>query len=221
VAGGIVLLLLGALAFAVLAGGDSDAAPTTTTSPTTAAAGESDEAAPTTTTTVVQTAATVTVTGDALPPFEQGGDPAVGIAAPAISGTSFDGTPVKIAPSNGAQLVMFVAHWCPHCQREVPMVAEWIAAGEAPLPVIMVSTGYRADAVGQGPTLEPADWLAGERWTAPVIADTADSQAAAAYGLTGFPYFVLIGDSGTVAGRSAGEISIADLEAFVAQAQPT
>ena len=40
---------------------------------------------------------------------------------------SFDGTPVEIAPDGKAKLVVFLAHWCPHCRAEV-QTPNWPAA---------------------------------------------------------------------------------------------
>src|SRR5438552_12519468 len=60
----------------------------------------------------------VSVTGTALPSFsgDTEADPAVGKPMPTLRGTSFDGTPVTIAPDGHPKVIAFVAHWCPHCQ---------------------------------------------------------------------------------------------------------
>ena len=74
----------------------------------------------------------VTVNGNPLPEFPGNGsaDPAVGLAAPVLEGRSFDGSKVTIGGKTGQPtLVMFMAHWCPHCQREVPLVVQWRADG--------------------------------------------------------------------------------------------
>ncbi|MDQ3782544.1 MAG: redoxin domain-containing protein, partial [Actinomycetota bacterium] len=67
------------------------------------------------------------VTGEALAPHPgnmlPADDPAVGIAAPAVVGEDFDGNTVSIDPTDGSpKAIMFLAHWCPHCQAEVPRV---------------------------------------------------------------------------------------------------
>ena len=61
----------------------------------------------------------VTVTGTPLPTYTgKGTDPAVGMTPPTLSGANFVGSPVVIAPGTGGpMLVVFVAHWCPLCQR--------------------------------------------------------------------------------------------------------
>ena len=68
----------------------------------------------------------ITVTGDLLPAFEgdTATDAGAGLAAPILEGESFDGTAVVVEPGSPTLLV-FLAHWCPHCQAEVPDLVEW------------------------------------------------------------------------------------------------
>ena len=64
------------------------------------------------------------MTGSPLPTHtEDAQNPAVGTAAPVLRGAGFDGTPVTIGGDGRATLVMFLAHRCPHCQRELPVLA--------------------------------------------------------------------------------------------------
>ncbi|HEX2470821.1 MAG TPA: TlpA disulfide reductase family protein [Candidatus Limnocylindrales bacterium] len=154
-----------------------------------------------------------TISGTPLPEFQgPASDPAVGQKAPAVTGTDFDGTPVAIADDGRPKVVLFLAHWCPHCQAEVPVVQAWVAAGGVPagLDVISVATGTRADA----PNYPPDAWLAREGWTVPVIVDPTNT-VAAAYGLTAYPFWVFIGPDGTVRARTSGELSVSDLEATI------
>lgn len=153
----------------------------------------------------------VAVEGADLARLPDGGpDPAVGRPMPVIRGASFDGTPVTIAPDGHAKLVVFVAHWCPHCEREVPELVSWIHAGGPPrgVEIYAVSTATRAGA----PDYPPSEWLKREGWPAPVLADTADGRAAEAAGLTAYPFFVFVDTRGIVAQRVTGERPIADLE---------
>jgi thiol-disulfide isomerase/thioredoxin len=154
------------------------------------------------------------VTGTPLPAYAPGAtDPAVGQPAPLVEGASFDGTPVAIKADGRPKLVLFIAHWCPHCQREVPVVQDWLDAKGLPARVDLVSV-----ATGIDPTLPnypPDAWLAREGWTPPVIVD-GDRQIATAYGLTAFPYWVAIGADGNVAGRLTGELTPDQLDELVA-----
>ena len=83
------------------------------------------------------------ITGDALPFLPEGGnDPALGTIAPEVTGADFAENEVSIAHGDTAKVILFLAHWCPHCQREVPIVQDWLES--APLPdsveLISVST---------------------------------------------------------------------------------
>ena len=92
----------------------------------------------------------VTITGAALPAYDSTKtDPAVGTTIPALAGTSLiDGTPVRVANDGKPKVLLFVAHWCPHCQREVPLLAGDLH--KTPLPagveMITISTGVDAAA---------------------------------------------------------------------------
>jgi thiol-disulfide isomerase/thioredoxin len=157
----------------------------------------------------------VTISGTALVEMpDSGTDAAVGKAAPALSGYSFDGSPISITPGkDGKLMIVFVAHWCPHCRKEVPLLVEWIKSGRAPKDarVVAVSTSV----TNARPNFPPSNWLKDEHWPVDVMADSETFDAAAAYGLTGFPYFVLINTDGTVAKRLSGEIPAGDLKVFL------
>ncbi|MDH5503715.1 MAG: redoxin domain-containing protein [Acidimicrobiia bacterium] len=165
----------------------------------------------TSTTLVAQTAA-VTVTGTPLAEYGQP-DGSIGKVPPTLSGVSFEGDPVSIDPADGAHVILFVAHWCSHCQNEIPVVVDWLEAGGLPADVqlTVVST---AVAPGQ-PNYPPSDWLSAENVTVPILLDDEANNAAAAYGLKSFPYLVAIGASGQVAVRAAGELPAAALDALV------
>ena len=149
----------------------------------------------------------VTVTGAALPKYEPGGgaDAAEGAAIPEVKGQSFDGSPVAIRNDGRAKLIVFVAHWCPHCQKEVPLLVDYLKKNPLPSGVDLytVSTGVSAKA----PNYPPSAWLKKEGWKAKTLADSAEQGAADAFGLSSFPYFVAVDGSGKVAVRTSGEIS--------------
>jgi thiol-disulfide isomerase/thioredoxin len=158
----------------------------------------------------------VTLTGAPLPEKPDGDDPALGTAAPGLSGFTFDGTPVAVDPSKGPVMLVFLAHWCPHCNDEVPELNEWRDSGDVPegLQVIAVTTAVRADA----PHYPPSSWISEEMgWTWPVLADSPTNEAAIAFGVSGFPFSVILDTDGTVLGRSSGQLGLAGIEAFVAE----
>jgi thiol-disulfide isomerase/thioredoxin len=155
-----------------------------------------------------------TITGASLPDFQNPtGDHAVGLPAPEVAGFDFGGTSVAIVHDGRPKAVMFLAHWCPHCQAEVPLIEAWVKAGGVPAGVDLVSVATSIDP--SRPNYPPADWFAREGWTVPVIADPTNS-VAAAYGLTAFPFWVFIAPDGTVKARTAGEMPITDLQTIVA-----
>jgi cytochrome c biogenesis protein CcmG, thiol:disulfide interchange protein DsbE len=163
-------------------------------------------------------ASRATVTGVALPAFADGtDDPAIGAKAPEVVGTAFDGTPATIKADGRAKLILFIAHWCPHCQREVPVVQAWIDAKRLPADVDLVSVATAIDPTQ--PNYPPDAWLAREHWTPSVIVD-GDGQVATDYGLSAFPYWVAVSADGTVVERTTGELTPEQLDALVAAVAP-
>ncbi|MEO8266240.1 MAG: TlpA disulfide reductase family protein [Ilumatobacteraceae bacterium] len=162
----------------------------------------------------------VTVTGTPLPtPSDSGADTAIGMTVPTLSGFGFDGAPIDITPGGTAKMVVFLAHWCPHCNNEIPVLQSWAEAGGVPqgLDIIGVSTAVNA----QRDNYPPSKWMVAREWAWPVLADSVASDAAVAYGVGGFPTFVIVGADGTVKVRSSGELALADLDALVKQAVAT
>jgi cytochrome c biogenesis protein CcmG, thiol:disulfide interchange protein DsbE len=153
------------------------------------------------------------ISGTPLPDFQgPTGDPAIGRPAPEVTGADFDGEPVAIEADGRPKIVLFLAHWCPHCQEEVPVVQAWITAGGLPSGVDIVSVATAIDP--NAPNYPPDAWLDQEGWTAPVIVDPTNS-VARAYGLSAFPFWVFIGPDGTVRARTVGSVPAADLEAMI------
>jgi thiol-disulfide isomerase/thioredoxin len=153
----------------------------------------------------------VTLTGAALPSYNSTAatDPAVGAAIPTLSGTSLlTGGPVTVTNDGKPKVLLFVAHWCPHCQREVPLLAGDLNKTPLPAGVEMytISTGVNASA----PNYPPSQWLTGVKWPTPVIADDANSSAAQAFGLSAYPYFVFVDAQNHVVARSSGEMPLPD-----------
>ena len=150
---------------------------------------------------------TVTVDGDPLPVGEGPDDPAIGTRVPTIRGTDYAGTPTAIEPGeDGPLMIVVMAHWCPHCNREVPLLLEWERSGAVPegLHVVGVSTAVNEERPGY----PPAAWLQELGWGWPVIADDAEQTAAAALGTTAYPYLVFVDAAGDVVARVSGELPI-------------
>ena len=145
------------------------------------------------------------VSGEPLPALPASGtDPAVGRLVPSIGGMDLDGGRLQIGPHAGAQAIVVLAHWCPHCQAEVPVLTEWLASNQPPAGVRVVAVSTAIDPAR--PNYPPSAWLERERWVQPTLVDDADSSALDALGVTNFPAFVFVNADGTVASRTTGEI---------------
>lgn len=146
----------------------------------------------------------VEIEGAALTPFAGAADDAsIGQEAPVVQGVDFDGEPVTIGGS-GPQILAFMAHWCPHCQNEVP---ELVAAGESPdWPENVRVVGVASGTSDNRDNYPPSEWFARENWQFDVMADDEEVAAASAYGLSGFPYMVFLDADGRVALRVSGEL---------------
>jgi cytochrome c biogenesis protein CcmG/thiol:disulfide interchange protein DsbE len=159
----------------------------------------------------------VTITGAALPELPQSGgdDPAVGKEIPEAKGQSFDGTPVDIRNDGRAKLILFVAHWCPHCQREVPLLSGYLKSHPLPAGVDLYTVATATSSAR--PNYPPSAWLSKVGWKAPTMADSDDGKAANGFGLSAFPYFVAVDGSGKVVARTTGEITTDDFAALAAR----
>jgi thiol-disulfide isomerase/thioredoxin len=159
--------------------------------------------------------AAVTVRGDQLPPVPEGGeDPAVGTPAPTLEGVDPAGQGSEVTFGEPT-LVAFLAHWCPACQAELPeLVALAEEGGLDGLDAVAVLTGTDDSA----PNHPPGAWLDREGWTGRVLLDDEGSPAASAYGLTSYPYLVLVDADGEIIARNAGGLGLDGLRQFVAQA---
>lgn len=166
----------------------------------------------------------VKVTGKALVPLAEsvpvpGSDPAEGAAAPVLAGFDFAGSAVTVKPSGKPKLLVFLAHWCPHCNAEIPRLIEWKESGQMPdsLEVVGITTGSRDDQANW----PPSQWLVDKEWPWAVMADSQDQIAASAMGVSGYPGLVLLDGDGIVLARRSGEASVSELNDWVAAALPS
>lgn len=158
-----------------------------------------------------QTAA-VTVSGEPLARFTDGGEAG---PAPEVSGTALGGGSLEITNDGRPKVIGFFAHWCPHCQAEVPVIQDWVDSGGLPEDVDLygVSTGVDP----RRPNYPPARWLDEEGWTSPVLVD-GNQAAAQAVGLTAYPFFVVVDADGAVVARGSGELTADQLSELAALA---
>ena len=156
-----------------------------------------------------------TVGGQALQQLGSGPDGSVGQRAPSITGTSIDGEQMTIEPGDGTpKAIVFLAHWCPHCQVEVPTVVDWMEAGNLPegVEIVGVATGIDRNR----PNYPPHAWFERENWKVPTVVD-GDSSALRAYGITTFPGWALVDGEGNVVQRWTGETTPEQLSQRIGQ----
>jgi cytochrome c biogenesis protein CcmG/thiol:disulfide interchange protein DsbE len=141
-----------------------------------------------------------------LPEFDAGADedPAVGLQAPTLEGENFDGVAITIGDDGTAKAVMFLAHWCPHCQAEAARLGDWLAENDLPdsveLYLVATATSESRD------NYPPKEWLEREGLgDVPTLADDDAFSAYRTYGAGAFPYTVFIDADNEVALRTSGE----------------
>lgn len=209
VAGVVVLLLVVAVIAVLATGGSSDEA--------TDGATGTDDRLPALLRPEVRP---IEIEGDPLPAFSADApDAAIGVRPPLLVGEDTTGRVHTVSPDiEGSVLLVFLAHWCPACNQEVPVLVDLAEAGmiAEDLKVYAVVTAMDPSR----PNFPPSRWLTDLNWPYEVIMDEPDldrSQwiAAEAFGLTSFPYLVAIKD-GVVVDRWSGASPPAELAARIA-----
>ncbi|MGH8945143.1 MAG: TlpA family protein disulfide reductase, partial [Acidimicrobiia bacterium] len=128
-----------------------------------------------------------------------------------------DGTTHTVGPDGRPKILIFLAHWCPHCQNEVPVVQDWLNSGGLPAEVDFYSFTVLSDHLR--PNWPPQEWLVEEGWTPPVIMDDEQGSVVEAYGMRGTPFYVVLDGENRNVGRFSGEVGVPGLEAMARIAQ--
>jgi thiol-disulfide isomerase/thioredoxin len=114
-----------------------------------------------------------------------------------------------------ATLYVFLAHWCPHCNDEIPELIELRNRDGLPdgVNVVGVSTGVDST----GPNYPPSEWILDKNWPSewPMMADSVESTAFVVNGGSGFPYLMIVDADGNVLARDSGAKSAEDLAAWL------
>ena len=157
----------------------------------------------------------VSSTGGLLAPLpESGADTETGKSVAVLKGYDLQGRPVTIDPAGEgkATMVVFLAHWCPHCNREIPVLNKWRESGEVPtgLRVVGITTASKADQANW----PPSKWMTAMKWPFEVMADSEAQEAAAAYGVAGYPFIAFVGANGKITARTSGEIPVEQLQIY-------
>ena len=147
----------------------------------------------------------ISVIGDFLPQYagENDDNVALGLAAPTFSAPDQNSEIFQLEKNGNSKALLFLAHWCPHCQREVPVVQRFIDSNGVPpgIDVIAVATS-----IDRGrDNYPPQEWLQREGWSETQIYDL-DREIGEAYGLNAFPYWVFLDKDLNVLARRTGNL---------------
>ena len=123
--------------------------------------------------------------GESIPDFS-----APGLAGGRVSWASFQGTPT---------VLVGWAPWCPHCQKELPVLGRVLKDYPGVRVVSMVT------AIGLHPGPASADFMDQHGLAFPVAVDDSTGTLASAFGLSSFPTVYYIGPDGTVRDVVVGE----------------
>ena len=146
-----------------------------------------------------------TVTGDLLPEFagEKDDNIALGLAAPVFSAPNENSEIVSLEKNGNAKALLFLAHWCGYCQKEVPVVQGFIDSAGVPPGVDVIAIATSIDRGREN--YPPQKWLADEGWSETQIYDL-DREIGNAYGLSAFPYWVFLDKDLNVVARRTGNL---------------
>lgn len=162
----------------------------------------------------------VSVEGADLPPLPQeGSDPLTGqgVASPVVTALDLDGQEVTIGAPGQAQVLVFLAHWCPVCQQEVPVLVDLIEAGGVPddVELIAVLTGLDPSR----PNWPPDEWLEQEGYSGLIVRDEQGDRMMRAFGLRAYPAWAVIDADGVVQARRTGLLPLVGIAQLFDEAQ--
>ena len=146
-----------------------------------------------------------TITGQGLPEFagENDDNVARGLEAPIFSGPNENSEIVTLKKDGNAKVLLFLAHWCGFCQKEVPVMQEYIDVVGVPEGVEIIAVATAIDRSRDN--YPPHDWLEREGWAETQIYDT-DRDIGTAYGVNSFPYWVFLDKDLKVVARRTGNL---------------
>lgn len=152
-----------------------------------------------------------------LPRFTNGSaDTALGLKMSTVEGMeAYSEEALIIDPTDGTKRVWLVwSHWCPYCQQELPELAAWYPANADRFTNTELVTVTTSMDPARGNPLD--EYLEAEQFPFPVIVDE-DTNIAAQFGVSAFPFWVVTNGDGTVLYRTAGLIGPEAVEQLFTQ----
>jgi len=138
-----------------------------------------------------------------VPYPDDGQDPAVGLLSPVITALDYDGAEVVLGAPGRAQVLVFLAHWCPVCDQELPTLRDVVSAGGVPdsVDLVFITTGLDPGR----PNWPPTRWLADAGLSGvTTVRDDLGDPLMRAYGLRAYPAWAVIDAEGTLVARRQG-----------------
>ena len=147
----------------------------------------------------------ITISGDPLPEFagQNDLDIVAGLPAPTFSAPNENSEIVSLEKNGNAKALLFLAHWCGYCQKEVPIVQNLIDTVGVPDGVEIIAIATSIDRGREN--YPPQKWLADEGWSETQLYDL-DREIGNAYGLSAFPYWVFLDKDLNVVARRTGNL---------------
>ena len=147
----------------------------------------------------------INVSGEPLPQYagENDDNVALGLRAPTFSAPDQNSEIFQLEKNGNSKALLFLAHWCPHCQREVPVVQRFIDSNGVPPGIDVIAVATSIDRGREN--YPPQVWLEREGWSETQIYDL-DREIGEAYGLNAFPYWVFLDKDLNVLARRTGNL---------------
>jgi thiol-disulfide isomerase/thioredoxin len=141
---------------------------------------------------------------------------AAGALVPDFSAPDLSWDAVVWKGRDGSPTVLAVwAPWCPHCQKELPVLASVTSDFLGAKPISVVT------AVGLHPGPTPEEFMRSRGLTFPVAVDDASGTLGSGLGISAFPTVYYVGSDGRVTAVQVGEWSESEMRRALSRTRST